>query len=298
MSKISVQGSTQPSADAVLTEAFASLGCDRWGGASEDGWSRISDLMRCPYRFYLKHDARMAPVNPSPTSKALDIGSYAHAGLAVHYAAMLPEGYPGWQPNVPSVEALFAACEALNAGVEAMTEARQLLDGYIEHYGIEPLVPVAVEMPCGEVGIHTSRLDLVAHVTEGLHAGLWLFDHKCLTPRSDLEVFHHDGEILGEIFSWRLSDLDSVFGEPLVGACINVLFKDRIPRFERVWLAFTPELIEEFVRHRSHWRTLEDFYRRNGYWPKSLYGCSARFGRCRFWQHCCTQDVGMLVHLD
>ena len=88
-------------ADIVLREAFASFDYPSLGGPSERGWSLQADFLRCPYRYQLKHIRHMRPRDMDNKSKNLDIGSYTHAALAVHYAALLPEGYPGQHPNVP-----------------------------------------------------------------------------------------------------------------------------------------------------------------------------------------------------
>lgn len=282
-------------ADIVLREAFASFDCPSLGGPSERGWSSQADFLRCPYRYQLKHIRHMRPRDMDNKSKNLDIGSYTHAALAVHYAALLPEGYPGQHPNVPSADDLFAAVDARGGSIEALSEARRLFDGYIENYSQDTFVmPVAVEMPVGDVHIHTSRLDLVTWVEDGIHDGLWICDHKTASSHSDFEAWAHDGEILGEMYSWRLSQLDGTFGAPASGVCINVLVKTRVPTFQRLWLTFRPEQIDEYAKHQAHWRTMVDFYNRSGYWPKSMYGCAAKFGRCRFWQHCCALDDSYL----
>jgi len=289
------------SADAVLHDAFALLGCERLGGASVSGWSRQSDLLRCPYRYFLKHERHLAPTTLAASSKGQDTGSFIHAFLAAHYARLLPPpfdpgdgqliAYPGWHENSPTPDQLRDACLECGAEVEALMMASRLWENYLDYWGDDNWIPVAVEMPAGDPALHTSRYDLVFFVEDGLHDGLWIGEHKSSKSSPDLEQWDLDGEVLGEMLSWQLSDLDSRFGAKLNGVCINVLIKTKVPSYFRIWKPVDDQLVREFHRTRLHWSRIEEVYRKSGVWPKSLYGCKSKYDvvtgqRCGYWDHC------------
>ena len=304
MSIVHIPAGLKPTND-VLEQAFAALGCEPWGGASVFGWSRISDYLRCPYRYYLKHVLKMRSSLVGTSSKAQDTGSFLHALLAAHYAAMLPPpyeadgqlvGYPGYRENAPTPDELLAALRAAGAEVEALAEATRLWEGYNEHWGEDGIQPIAVEMPAGDPAIHTSRYDMVFTITDGIHDGVWIGEHKTASPVTDLDTWRFEGEVLGEVYSWRLSGLDEVFA-PLRGVCINVLLKSKVPQYKRIWLPVKEDMIADYARHRAHWTDMVNKHTRAKYWPKSHYGCVARYDRCAFWDHCATLSDSFLTPL-
>jgi hypothetical protein len=290
------------SVDAIIRDACASLGIEPWGGASEDGWSKRSDFLRCPYRYYLKHVRGVGPLAVTADTEALDIGACVHLLLAAYYARMLPdERYPGWRMNPPDPQALLQALIAARLPRSIAADVEQLFDGYVEQYANDVLQPVAVEMPGGLVGTHTSRYDLVFWIEDGMHDGLWIGEHKTASPSSDLDDFRFHGEVLGLMSSNELVNLQDVFGVKLNGVCINALVKPRpkqAPRYQRLWLTFPYALISEYGSDRGCWsgwlQTCQDRNR----WPKSLQGCKSYNRRCRFWEHCRTQDAGQLKPVE
>lgn len=301
------------STEQVLADAFATLGCERWGGASVEGWSKVSDYLRCPYRYYLKHVRRVWPtIVGTASSSSRDVGSFVHAALAAHYAARLPapftgdDGsvycYPGWREVIPTPEQLFEALHNAGAEVGALYEAEHVWSGYIERWGLDDWQPLAVEMAVGNPKLHTSRYDLVVSVEDGIHDGIWIGEHKTASPSADLEQWMIDGEILGEMLSWRLSKLDQTFGESLRGVCINVLLKKKIidnSCYRRIWIPVDWNLVDDFDKHRTHYREMEQFHYRTGYWPKSHYGCYAKnFDKCVYWDHCCTLSESCLAPIE
>jgi hypothetical protein len=288
--------------DAIIREACSSLGIEPWGGPSEDGWSKHADFLRCPYRFYLKHVAGMGPlvVGEGPGGDALDVGSCVHLLLACHYARMLPdERYPGFRPNCPDPETLLKAMIDAHLPLATASEVERLYGGYAEHYASETIEPMAVEMGVGVVGAHTARYDLVFYIEDGLHDGLWVGEHKTASPSTDLEEFRYDGEVLGEMFAARLQSPIDIFGMPLNGVCINALVKAKgLPRYQRLWITFPQSLINEFGTNRGYWGQQMLACEKRNLWPKNLYGCRSRYRRCRFWEHCRTQDPTRLVKLE
>ena len=253
------------SIDSIIVEACTKLGIERWGGQSEDGWSRHGDFLRCPYRYYLKHVRGVGPLVVGESAMGLDVGSCEHLLLAAHYARLLPDdGYPGWRENCPTPTAVLQAMIAAGLPMQIASEVERLYDGYVEHYANETIIPLAVEMPAGLPGTHTSRYDLVFYVEDGVHDGLWICDHKTASPKKDLEEYRFDGEILGEVFSWELADLQDFFHARLNGVCINALVKVKgVPRYQRLWLTFPQQIINAYGSDR-------------GWWAQQIMACETR----------------------
>lgn len=294
-------------ADEVLKEAFAMLGCEPWGGMSVAGWSKMSDLQRCMYRYYLKHERGLTSTFSGSASKNQDCGSFVHALLAAHYAAQLPEpyrtgegdnewqAYPGYRNPCPTPDQVLAALREAKAEVEALQLATGLWSGYVDHWGEDGILPVAVEMIAGDPAVHTSRYDLVFSVVDGIHDGLWIGEHKTASLPADLELWRLDGEIVGECLSWELSGLSDVFGEPLRGVCINALVKTKVPTYKRFWIPVDWNLVADFRQQRRFWEVTTTTNRKLGLWPKSYYGCKSRYDQCLFWDHCLTLSDAYLV---
>ena len=294
MSRVQVPAGLK-TCDAVLKDAFAALGCEGWGGASKNGWSKQSDFLRCPYRYYLKHELGMSATAVADSSASQDTGSFTHAVLAAHYARMLPDDrYPGFRANSPAPEQLLEALRVAGAEPMALAEAARLWNNYLDYWGEDGWQPMGVEVLAGDSELHTSRYDLVALIEDGIHDGIWISEHKTAAPSTDFEQWDLHGEVLGEALSWQLSKHDEVFG-PLSGICINVLVKSRVPAYHRIWQRINPALIRDFAQNRMFWQATMNHYRKLGRWPKSHFGCVARFDRCQFWDHCCTLSDSFLT---
>lgn len=295
-----VQLSASASADIVLARACRTLGIPVLGGGTEAGWSRKADLQRCPYRFFLKYVAEAAPVGTgADRGQAMDIGSYTHAALGLHYARALPSAlYPGYIENAPDPDLLLTT--ALDCGGSALSiqGARMLYEGYIEHYGVDIFAPTAVEMLVGDPNLHTARYDLVAYVDEGFYPGLWIVEHKTMSQQSDMDIWANHGEILGEMLAWRLDNLEATFGAPLAGVCINMLIKGKVPRFQREWIPLKHDVVRVFEKDQQHWQKIRELYQKSKYWPRAQYGCLSRYEKCCFWEHCSTMDSNLLIPVE
>lgn len=298
---VQLETSTATPIDVAMHAAFAKLGIEPLGGPSPDGWSKLADLQRCAYRYYLKHERGMtiaADVQPT-SSGALEVGSLVHAAMAIHYGRRLPEGAPGWRRNMPSPFDYLEAVKACGGGSSFVSEALRLFSGYVEFYGYEADVsPLAVEFGAGEVGRHTCRYDMLAHWDGGGVAppGLWNFETKTASRESMdvLESWWLDGEILGQHYVYEFAKLADVFGAPLQGTVINLLIKTRPPRFRRIQIVLSRALLDTYAQDRLYWDAYQRTCRARGYWPRSLQGCMSRYGPCEFWAHCRDMDDSLL----
>lgn len=284
--------------DEAMRVAYAQWSCQPLGvGGSPDGWSKISEFQRCPYRYYLRHEMG-AIYSAGPEPAYLQIGGLWHAAVALHYARMLPEGAPGWRPNLPPPHDFIDAVRDAGAELAFVEEAQRMFWGYQEQYGpdMDSLRPLAIEMDAGIVGKHTSRFDMVAENTR--IGGIWITEHKtAFAETADvMEGWFLDGEVLGEQYSWKLSGLDKVFG-PLQGVCINLGFKGRPPTFKRLEVPITESVMEDFITDRLHWGAVREHYRRLNYWPRKLQGCKGPHGKddlCGYRFHCREGNPGLL----
>lgn len=287
------------SVDSIIAEACRSLGLEPWGGASKSGWSKQGDFQRCPRRYQLRHEIGAAPAVVGVAAPGLDIGSVGHVLLAANYARDLPDDrYPGWRPVTVDPFTLLTAIVDCGLPQADGAVVEQCMAGYLEHWGNEAFGVMAVEMQAGDAQFHTSRYDMVAVVEDGRHDGLWVVEHKFLSPRTDIEEYRMHGEILGEVLSFHLSKLDEVFGMPLEGVCLNVIFKPTktaLPRYQRLWIQPTVEALERYAQDREYWIRAMAECKRMQIWPRALQGCKTFHGLCRFFKHCMNLDDGQLI---
>ena len=269
----------------AIDQAFQALGRPPLGGRSTDGWSGISGLQRCPYRFWLQNElANYDVVGPQP----LEVGSLIHACLAAHYARALPPNYPGWHPVSVSPFDLLEKVEQIGAEVLHVREASRLIEGYVEHWGYEgDLQPLAIEYEAGKPGKHTCRYDMI-----GDQLGIWNYEHKSASRETAdvVDGWFLDGEIIGQKYVWDMENLTALFGRPMAGTRINILFKSTPPRFRRIDVTIANSVVERYARDRKFWGDLREWLYKVNVWPKSLQGCIDRYGRCEFWSHCRDDD--------
>jgi hypothetical protein len=277
----------------AMDAAFRVLGCEPLGGPSEDGWSKMLDFQRCPYRYYLMHEVKMFPSGEAGDRSPLALGGLTHAALALHYCRMLPEGYPGWRKDPPPPLDFLDAVEAAGGDIVLVHAARRFYGSYAEHYVNETITPVAVEMPFGKVGDHTCRFDLLAW----RDGALWNYEHKTAANETEdvIEGWWLDGEILGEVYAARKGEIEKLFGAPLAGVCINLIVKTHPVRFRRLDIVITDKVLASFARDRAFWAAERDRYRQLGHWPRAHHGCLGRYNdACLFWHHCRDEDHSLL----
>lgn len=301
--KIHIENPDALPMDQAVERAFASYNIAPLGGPSTDGWSKVADLQRCAYRYYLKHERELG-IDPAmqtrASSGALEVGGLVHICLALHYGRMLPEGYPGWRATQVNPFDFLERVIEMGGEASFVHEARRVFSGYSEHYGYETdIQPVALEYAAGQANLHTCRFDMLAWWDGGgaAPAGLWNFEAKTASRETVdvLEGWWLDGEIVGQHYVFQKSGLDKVFGGPLQGTVINLLIKNHPPRFRRLVIVQAPEVIEAYARDRSYWQTFRDHCRNVGNWPRSLAGCMNRYGPCDFWSHCRDMNNNYLV---
>jgi hypothetical protein len=223
----------------------------------------------------------------------LEIGSMVHVCLAVHYARRLPQGYPGWQAHTPSPLELLDALVEEGVDAACAQEVRRVVYAYLEFYDDTNIFPVAVEHGAGIPGIHTCRYDMLGWQDNAL----WVYEHKCLAidKEDTIESWWLDGEILGELYAYRLSNLQATFGAPLAGVQMNLLFKTRPPKFRRIPIVVPENVMNTYIRDRNWWTGFRNNCQQTGCWPRALSGCINKYDRCAYWAHCRDEDSSILV---
>lgn len=302
---------TNPNAKSIeqcIREAYESFGVPPLGGASTDGWSKLADYQRCPYRYWLLYEQ---PPNVSfltdekngvEVPAALELGALFHSMLAMHYSQNAKSMLFSPTESMlfsdtksmlfPTPYALAERVAALGGNLAIVDEAKRLYGAYFGQYGNpqdEGITSLAVELGAGIEGIHTCRYDLLA---ERKDAGVWIIEHKTASSetRQVLEGWWLDGEILGEVYAYKLSGLDKVYG-PLVGVCVNITFKTKVPKFRRVEVVVTDDLVEAYARDIAWWKGSRSACKSTGQWPRKLQGCISRYDTCTFFDHCRNADA-------
>src|SRR5262249_3347476 len=153
-----------------------------------------------------------------------------HAMLACHY---LTSGNSGSE-LYPTPYALAERVLSVGGDQTIIDECKRLYAAYFNQYGNvadEGVKPLGVELPCGIEGIHTSRLDLLANIGDST----WIVEHKTASreSRDVIEGWWLDGEIIGEVYAYKLSKLEQLYG-PLAGVIVNITIKTQVPKFRRV----------------------------------------------------------------
>lgn len=273
-----------PPVDFVLGQFFDGLGLARLGGASTGkGWSSYAVAQRCFYLYRQRYVLKAQdPIGGE--SEALAIGTAMHAFLALHYASKLG-AYPAPE-----------ACRDFllgRANPEYVNEAWRVFSAYRLFYTFDDqdLRPLAVEYDLKDPRTGEScRYDLIGFYkrsTPMRPAGTYVFEHKS-SGRFDwdaIEGWANDGEILGEAALWKKLGMDKLFG-PLRGVVVNILGKQKEPKFHRTVVAPGSLMIDAHFDDLRRWDALIASAKATNSWPRSRANCINRWGRCDWWEHC------------
>lgn len=273
-----------PPVEAVLGQMFEEHGLPRLGGPSTGrGWSSFAVMQRCPYLFKKRYVERQAPPL-FMESASLAIGTLIHTFLALHYANMMGD-YAAITPEVCHEYLRTRANPAYVA------EGWRVFMAYRLYYAFDDIQPLAIEHDLQDPRTGEScRYDMIgfaAKAKPSRPAGTYLFEHKS-AGRFDfdtLEGWANDGEVIGEAALWRRLGLDKRFG-PLRGVIVNLLGKQKEPKFHRTTIAPDGLLIKAHLDDLRRWEGLIQLCRATDNWPRSRANCIGRFGRCDWWEHC------------
>lgn len=296
----------QKSIEECIALAYASFNVPPLGGASEDGWSKMSDFQRCPYRYYKNHVEEKNPALVQIAEKPvnLELGALFHACLACHYIGSIKRKYIQFEKReyveYPTALELLNRVLALGGNPDIVAEVERLYLAYFNHYGNphnEGIQPLAIELPAGKPGVHTCRFDMLSY-HGGNTNGVWIDEHKTASreTRDVLEGWWLDGEIIGEVYGYKLSGLEKVYG-PLIGVSVNVVIKTKEPKFRRVEVVVPDSLLERYIDDREYWGSVRaDLTARSKTYgstsfPRKLQGCIGRYGTCELWDHCRDADA-------
>lgn len=262
-------------------ELFESLKLPYPGGASVGrGWSSQASLQSCPWYYKRTYiDGRKS------STKAMNIGTLVHLGLAVDYLGMRPEGY-----GLTSSELYTLLLERSTTRGLDIVEARRLVEAYNAHYEndyFEKILSVE-ESVCDKDG-NSCRWDLVAQVGEGsdLVPGTYVVDHKTASrfDAGTLDGWANNGELLGEMLHYKNLGFDAIYGD-LQGLIVNIIGKQKTPQFARVVLPVNAKLLSEHEDDLKKWNAAREFYKATNFWPKARANCIGQYGKCGLYDEC------------
>jgi hypothetical protein len=268
-------------------------------GPSPRGWHRIQTFLECPQRFAFGHpDECGDPSDPvyaqlkaegKPASRALEIGSLLHLGLAQHYArmAMTQQGWPADTYMAPLDAVRFVGGLQKSEHVEYVVEC---LGSYFDHYRFEDFEVVEVEslneITFGRFKL-TGRLDLaIRHRQTGL---VYVMDHKSTSRYSEAQRLSYSLSGQFHTYEWMARQK---YGAAFGGMKINFLQHTPPHKFVRVDSYPVPNLLrklpatvvaaeEQIEAMLSRKVALSD-------WPtaNSELVCTTKYGPCQYTHFC------------
>lgn len=268
-------------------------------GPSPRGWHRIQTFLECPQRFAFDHpDECGTPADPvyaqlkaegRPTSRALEVGSLIHLGLAQHYARMAM-AQRGSHPDTymkPLEAVKFVGGLQKSAHVEYVTDC---LAAYFDHYRREDFEVVEVES-LNEITFGgfqlTGRLDLaVRHRQTGL---VYVMDHKSTSRYSEAQRLAYSLSGQFHAYEWMAR---RKYGSDFGGMKINFVQHTPPYKFVRVDAYPVPNLLRKLpITVVAAERAIEAIRGQSpalSDWPvaNSELVCSTKYGPCRHVQHC------------
>jgi hypothetical protein len=243
---------------------------------TEWGWSKWATLERCPREFslgYLHH------IRPREVSRALQIGTAMHRGLAAAY----------WRTMNATREATLdpTFCRSvINAGKEGADIKLEAIRLVVEHEkywaqndeGFDRVIAVekfaekdfaAVEKSQGVP--FTTRYDLVA--MKGKQP--YIIDHKSSSrPGDSLQEWGLAGQFIGQVAVWP--------GKGTPAVMINKIIKTNPVRFDRTVVPFTKAMVERWKKDLALLSADLARYAKTKYWPRKYSSCQRRYGQCDY----------------
>lgn len=253
------------------------LGLPEAPGPTEKGWSILSRYMACPKRFELSIGATR-----SSSGEATQIGIAFHQVMELHY---MPR-------DVVTPESFLTCLERHD--IKVGSEARRLYEAYVEQYRDEGyLTPLAVEAEHYDPDLDvTIRMDMVAQIKgHRLYPrGVYIIDHKT-SGRFDRTLENEwasNGQVL--LYSWVFQKLNLAehyaTNEIFQGVMINVIGKQKKPRFMRIHVPPIDSTLKGFDEEVRYWSGRLRESRLLGYFPRNRSSCVGRYGLCPFQERC------------
>lgn len=273
-----------PPTSFVLDQMFREHALPRLGGASTGkGWSSFALAQRCLYAWGKRYVHKAAPIYIGETSYRA-VGTLIHVFLALHYANMMGR-YAAITPEYCHGYLLESA------NPEYVNEGWRVFTAYRRYYTYDDLEPLDVEYDLRDPRTGEScRYDLIAFCPKskpGRLAGTYLVEHKSAGrfDEDTIDGWANDGEVIGEASLWRALGLDKRFGK-LRGVIVNILGKQKEPKFHRTIVAPETILIDSHFDDLRGWDAVIKLCKASGYYPRSRANCIGRFGRCEWFEHC------------
>lgn len=267
--------------DDTLHAIFAEHKQQFLGGSSgERGWSSISTYAKCPYLW-----SQTVAKKTKLTGEGVSVGTIVHVLLAVKYMKMIDAAYP--------LEPLIVYAQLMERKVNPayVTEAWRVYQAYCDYYSQDAIEPLAIEHLLRDPRTgRTCRIDLIFRVTStgvpGLVPGTYIMDHKTMKAFYEASLeWRNDGTILTQLDLWHELRLDKRFGE-LRAAVVNILGKQKDPKFERIIVPPVPRVLRDHRKHMPIWVAKLELDRAQGVFPRNRASCISQYGKCSMFDHC------------
>lgn len=228
-------------------------------GPSSAGFHKIIDFMRCPQEHKFKHVMGLKKRDSEPSS-ALLIGVLAHVGRAYWFASQFKAPIEQCQGAISQHVQQYGLYNA----TDAEREAQRLIAAYIEHWRSKPL-PLcrAVEYDIAPTNMkpgdplelyRTARFDDLSIYPDALNK-LCIGDLKTTSDSISgcVNEYRQNGQfILYNILYKMAKEGQALFG-PSAGMMIDVLTKDKVPKFHRELIIVTSFQEHWFIRSMQGW---------------------------------------------
>lgn len=206
-------------------------------GASEAGWSKIQDFLRCPKAYQYKQVRQLH----KPVTLVLDhfaVGTLVHAGRAKWFALGCPD--PETKPKRWAKVLAHMTQEAYEqpepVTPKAMQDASRYVLEYAQHWKMRPKPKtLATEYKLGPAPLYpgdpkenwrTARLDDVGHYDE---AGGRLCIGECKTTSASIadtvKQYQLHGQIIMQTLLWDASEQGHAVHGPIAGVVLDVIQK-------------------------------------------------------------------------
>lgn len=281
--------------------------------ATEWGSSRWSEYRRCQKAHYLRYELGLErkPVDldddEDDRNTKIDyfaVGILVHACLQWTSDAAMRSEQNDWKQVIATAGSDCDERKAFDVG--AIYEAERLVSEYFRirgtenggwpegvkvlgtevHLGAEPLerrADIVLELPSGEIVIGDTKTR--AHGIPGCE-----YEKSQLRTGGSAARFIEDMQTNDQFLGLSYLAQKEYELEAPPAVWVNAIIKTKIPKFDRVLVPFTQEMVDRWYEEQRQW---EDEYRRHAdVAPLSNYSsCAPPIGsRCSFFYYCHSTD--------
>lgn len=275
-------------------------------GATEAGYSRIQDFLRCPKAYQFKALRQLH----RPVSVTLDhfaVGTLVHAGVAKWFVVGMPDPVKKPKTFAKVLAAMEKEAEEQKEPVssKAIQDASRYVLEYCEHWKMRPKPKVlATEYKLGpaplfpgdpESSWRTARLDDVSRYDEA--GGALCIGERKTTSASiadTIRQYQLHGQIIMQTLLWDASPQGKAVHGPIAGVVLDVIQKgyNSASKFGRIFIPVNEHQKKWFSESMSTILKQASALTADGECERRTTGCTYMAGRgrvdCDFKELCMT----------